>query len=123
MRKIFDPRRGLFDSDPAGGGAALGRYAAPGARSDARDLRRPAVGRRAVPLDPFFDAFHPERLRELFGRLGGRLSRVEEIDRDAPGLVCNLLRVRVIHDAQGRVKPLILGFAGRETCEQLKIGR
>ena len=71
----------------------------------------------------FFDAFQPERARELFGRLGGRLSRVEEIDRDAPGLVCNLLRVRVIHDAQGRVKPLILGFAGREICEQLKIGR
>ena len=41
----------------------------------------------------FFDAFQPERARELFGRLGGRLSRVEEIDRDAPGLVCNLLRV------------------------------
>lgn len=76
ISKNFDPRRGLFDSDPAGGGAALGHYAAPGARSDARNLRR------AVPLDPFFDAFQPERARELFGRLGGRLSRVKEIDRD-----------------------------------------
>ena len=33
--KKFDPRRGLFDGDPAGGGAALGHYAAPGARTDA----------------------------------------------------------------------------------------
>lgn len=33
------------------------------------------------------------------------------------------LRVRLVRDAQGREKPLILGFAGREVCEQLTLGR
>lgn len=71
----------------------------------------------------FFDAWAPQLAQERFSRLGGRISRVEEIDAAAASLVGGLLRVRLTRDAQGREKPLILGFAGREVCEQMTLGR
>lgn len=71
----------------------------------------------------FFDAWAPQLARERFSRLGGRISQVAEIDAEAASLVGGRLRVRLVRDAQGREKPLILGFAGREVCEQLTLGR
>lgn len=71
----------------------------------------------------FFDAFQPDVARNRFGRLGGTLGKVEEIDKDLPALIGNRLRVRLCYDAAGRAKPMILGYAGRLCCEQLTLGR
>lgn len=54
----------------------------------------------------------------IFARMGGNLRGEDTVEEDAKALRGNLLRVKVQHDPQGRVKPLIYGSEGRDDPER-----